>query len=192
MTIDPEASERGEEEALAALEELCETATHPELWELRLAKEIPPESDIALIATSRQAIPALIKLVRDLQAQIPRNRFPVQGGPSVPWEFVAPHERQAIVNHEQTLRRLAQRGGLSPKELWCVVHSKRWRDGCSDKEALKWLRGVVARRTWEEERADTIEALKVVAYRRGAVHPNEIIHALTAGEHEGAASREGE
>jgi len=36
---------------------------------------------------------------------------------TVPWSLVAPHEKRAFSNHGQTLRRLAQRGGLSPYEL---------------------------------------------------------------------------
>lgn len=43
---------------------------------------------------------------------------------SVPWSFVAPHEAQALENHEQTLERLAQRGGLSPSELVAVVRGE--------------------------------------------------------------------
>jgi len=44
----------------------------------------------------------------------------------VPWEFVAEHERQALSNHSQTVNRLAERGGLSLWELWCVVHDCAW------------------------------------------------------------------
>ncbi len=40
---------------------------------------------------------------------------------AVPWDFVAPHEAQAQSNHDQTLKRLAERGGLSPSELFAVV-----------------------------------------------------------------------
>lgn len=43
---------------------------------------------------------------------------------SVPWEIVAPHEAQAKKNHDQTLKRLAQRGGLSPEELVAVLDGK--------------------------------------------------------------------
>ena len=35
---------------------------------------------------------------------------------------MAPHESQARNNHGQTLERLAQRGGLSPCEAWCVIN----------------------------------------------------------------------
>ena len=43
---------------------------------------------------------------------------------SVPWAFVAPHEAQARANHDQTLERLAERGGLSPSELVAVVRGE--------------------------------------------------------------------
>ena len=40
---------------------------------------------------------------------------------SIPWEVIAPHERQANVNHGQSLETLARRGGLSPYELLAVL-----------------------------------------------------------------------
>lgn len=43
---------------------------------------------------------------------------------SVPWEMVAPHEVQAKRNHDQTLKRLAQRGGLAPEELVAVLDGR--------------------------------------------------------------------
>lgn len=52
-----------------------------------------------------------------------RDNFPLA---SVPWEFVAPHEAQARRNHDQTLRRLAERGGLSAKEMLAVVTGRNW------------------------------------------------------------------
>jgi hypothetical protein len=45
---------------------------------------------------------------------------------SVPWDLVAPHERQAQRNHDQTLERLAERGGLSPCELVAVLEDRMW------------------------------------------------------------------
>jgi hypothetical protein len=44
----------------------------------------------------------------------------------VPWAFVEEHEQQALRNHSQTVKRLAERGGLSLWELWCVVHDCEW------------------------------------------------------------------
>jgi hypothetical protein len=43
---------------------------------------------------------------------------------SVPWTFVEPHRAQIQSNHDQTLERLAQRGGLAPDELWLAAHAQ--------------------------------------------------------------------
>jgi hypothetical protein len=56
----------------------------------------------------------------------PSPRFPIINGPSIPWEVIEPHERQAQSNHDQTLRRLAERGGLSPAEAWFVLNDMSW------------------------------------------------------------------
>lgn len=60
---------------------------------------------------------------------------------SAPWAFLEPHRAQAFTNHGQTLERLAERGGLDPVEMWCVVHGKRWRQRGSITlaEAIAWL-----------------------------------------------------
>lgn len=50
------------------------------------------------------------------------NRFPIMDGPNVPWDTMAPHEKQAQINHDQTLARLAERGGLSSAEAYRIVH----------------------------------------------------------------------
>lgn len=67
----------------------------------------------------------------------PDEMFPVLGAKSreaapgtptsVPWSMLAPHERQARINHGQTLRRLAERGGLSPCEMIAVLEDRPWR-----------------------------------------------------------------
>lgn len=48
------------------------------------------------------------------------NKWPV------PWEMVAPHEMQAHENHDQTLERLAERGGLGACELVAVLEDRAW------------------------------------------------------------------
>ena len=48
--------------------------------------------------------------------------FPIMGGPAVPWKMIEPHERQAERNHNQTLERLAERGGLDCSEAICVLN----------------------------------------------------------------------
>jgi len=58
---------------------------------------------------------------------------------TVPWELVAPHEAQAQRNHSQTLERLAQRGGLSVRELWSVCHDRHWHPMVAEEVAVEWL-----------------------------------------------------
>lgn len=57
--------------------------------------------------------------------------FPIQHNPvreSIPWDMVAPHERQALMNHGgQSLERLAERGGLSACEAVAVLEDRQWR-----------------------------------------------------------------
>lgn len=55
----------------------------------------------------------------------------------IPWGVVAPHEEQALKNHDQTLERLNERGGLAPEELFAVLQDKHWREteGMCDREA---------------------------------------------------------
>lgn len=45
---------------------------------------------------------------------------------SVPWAFLAPHEAQAQRNHSQSLKRLAERGGLAACEAIDIVKGLRW------------------------------------------------------------------
>lgn len=55
--------------------------------------------------------------------------FPIMGCniiASIPWDFIAPHEAQALSNHGQTLKRLAERGGLCVSEAIAVVDGSHW------------------------------------------------------------------
>lgn len=61
-----------------------------------------------------------------MDRQFPILAYGHRKGASVPWEFVAPHEQQALRNHDQTLERLAERGGLSWSEVEHVVLNKPW------------------------------------------------------------------
>lgn len=46
---------------------------------------------------------------------------------SIPWDMLTPHEAQAERNHGgQTLKRLAERGGLSWAEALAVLTDKKW------------------------------------------------------------------
>ena len=58
------------------------------------------------------------------------KRFPLLGlrgnAGSLPWDLIAPHEAQAMKNHDQTLERLAERGGLSYSEAAAVIYGEPW------------------------------------------------------------------
>ena len=63
---------------------------------------------------------------------------------SVPWHWIAPHEAQALRNHGQSLEKLNSRGGLSPYELYAVihdVHSREIRHVTMD-DAITWLESI--------------------------------------------------
>jgi len=65
---------------------------------------------------------------------------------TISWDLVKDHEEQAQSNHSQTLEHLAGRGGLSPKELWCVVHDKKFYSDeareITGAKAIEWLRSL--------------------------------------------------
>ena len=71
------------------------------------------------------------------------RRYPIQGGPSVPWEFMVPHEAQHKANHGgQTLEHMAQRGGLGATESWCCVYGmKLWPTHDTDEGIEKARKG---------------------------------------------------
>jgi len=73
-----------------------------------------------------------------LPAPTAPRRFPVLRGQSnvateiwqawprsVPWAWVERFRARAQGNHDQTLERLAKRGGLCPTELWIAAHDLR-------------------------------------------------------------------
>lgn len=57
------------------------------------------------------------------------NRFPIlDSGPKeyIPLDVIKSHEKQAIKNHSQTLKRLAERGGLGWIEALCVLEDREY------------------------------------------------------------------
>lgn len=68
--------------------------------------------------------------------------YPIMDGPSVPWDYMAPHESQAKKNHGQTLAELADRGGLSALEAECIANGVRTFDihrDCLENEKQAWF-----------------------------------------------------
>ena len=54
------------------------------------------------------------------------KKFPIlETNESIDWNLIAPHEKQAMENHGQTLEKLARRHGLSWYELLCVMVDKK-------------------------------------------------------------------
>ena len=58
-----------------------------------------------------------------------RTSMPIMGCAaitSIPWAAIEEHERQAMANHGQTLKRLAGRGGLGVCEAVAIIEDRRW------------------------------------------------------------------
>lgn len=65
----------------------------------------------------------------------------------IPWDAIAPFEGQAQENHQQTLERLAERGGLDPVEAFFVMTNRTWNNFQMtdevEKEACAFIEKVV-------------------------------------------------
>jgi hypothetical protein len=68
----------------------------------------------------------------------------------IPWEMIEPHEAQAHKNHQQTLKRLAERGGLSHREALAVLEDRPypWSPGDEVRDNQKLCRMIAA---WVDE-----------------------------------------
>lgn len=62
---------------------------------------------------------------------------------TVPWEWIEKFEHRLQRNHGQSVRRLAERGGLGASEMWAAAHDAGlWDDAVpTEPEAVAWLRG---------------------------------------------------
>lgn len=63
---------------------------------------------------------------------------------SISWALIAPHERQALRNHSQSLKRLAERGGLSACEAVAVLEDREWHK-MTRKAAIARLNELIAK-----------------------------------------------
>lgn len=60
----------------------------------------------------------------------------------IPLEVIKAHEKQAIINHGQTLDRLSQRGGLDWEETLCVLEDREFvRDKKAKEKVIKIVKG---------------------------------------------------
>lgn len=69
----------------------------------------------------------------------------VTGGPAVPWDVIEPHEAQALKNHDQTLQRLNERGGLSVREALSILSDRPWRfyEAMDERDCRRRLRELI-------------------------------------------------
>jgi hypothetical protein len=80
-----------------------------------------------------------------------------------PWELVAPHEKQAEANHcGQSLKRLAERGGLCPIELMAILKDEPYPKNDPDSELRRVQKAIdfldeYVRRAMEKEQEEFIE-----------------------------------
>jgi hypothetical protein len=61
---------------------------------------------------------------------------------ALPWAMMTPHENQAQANHGQSLRRLAERGGLGWCEAVAVLENRPWKqmsNGAANARLLELL-----------------------------------------------------
>ena len=84
--------------------------------------------------------------VRPAGEPVARAGFPIlrSGGQTIDWQLVADHGKQAQANHYQTVKRLAERGGLAWTEL-CAVLLNRPYQSMDENEAMITCRALEAR-----------------------------------------------
>jgi hypothetical protein len=77
----------------------------------------------------RERVMAMVDRFPVLASHDERPRLEALGCPKyVPWSLLAPHEQRALRNHGgQTLKRLAERGGLGPEEMLAIIEDRPWR-----------------------------------------------------------------
>ena len=62
---------------------------------------------------------AVRKDLREVENEVGRIR-------SIPWEMIKSHEKQARANHGQSLKKLAERGGLCVTEAVAILNDRGW------------------------------------------------------------------
>ena len=97
-----------------------------------------------------------VKLKAEVETLKHPRMFPIMDGEPIPWVVIEPCERQAKINHGQSLQRLAQRGGLGCDEALCILTGQSFRMSC-DPDAERKLREIVKER-WYLPRLQAAEA----------------------------------
>lgn len=148
---------------------------------------------------SMEDLKAVFKAAAGAVAEMKEERrFPIMIGhdglpgpcPSwIPWSAIAPYEGQAKLNHDQTLERLAQRGGLGPEEAYLVMTGKRLRHDvftpAFEKEACAFLDKLMKDREPLKMMLQSMVKLSenLTAERDAALALNESLEAQVKREH---------
>jgi hypothetical protein len=105
--------------------------------------------------------PIMIGLAYETHERIndARNAGVTQLVVGLPWEMILPHDKQARRNHDQTLQRLAERGGLSACEALAVLEDRSWHElRLPFAEAHRQLAERLAR--WESDQKHEAQLVK--------------------------------
>lgn len=140
---------------LAAAEDLARKAKELDAEGLDLEESVDMQRELEF---QHRAAVMLSDQLDQLRASLPPRRFPIMDGPSIPWAMIAMHERQARLNHSQSLEELAGRGGLSPREALWVLDDERIR--LDSRKDLKANHDELERRRVEYEAAHDFAAVR--------------------------------
>lgn len=124
----------------------------------KMSDRVEADKTLAIVASELDRLRAEAERLRGLLTK----SYPIQRGPSVPWWVMIPHEAQSQRNHGQSIKRIAERGGFSPAEAWCVVTGKRWGDVESELDAADLWRAFAARVNDPRETKDVATILSEV------------------------------
>ena len=77
------------------------------------------------------------------------EEFPIlkSNGVTIPWKSIAPHEKQALINHGQSLEKLASRGGLSWCEALAVLQDSKFIE-MPEEEAKEKVLALLPNQEW--------------------------------------------
>lgn len=77
------------------------------------------------------------------------KEFPIlkSNGETIPWESIASHKAQALINHGQSLEKLASRGGLSWCEALAVLRDSKF-IAMSEEEAKEKVLALLPNQEW--------------------------------------------
>jgi hypothetical protein len=116
-------------------------------------------------------------------AKLNARRFSVmpEGYPgcpsSIPWRWIEHFDKQAQINHSQSLEHLNSRGGLSVCELLAVVNNRRWHRMTSEeatKQFLAWIDKQSGREAEVSKLVNRIDEATAILSELTAVTPYDL------------------